>query len=179
MFSKIYALPIGTMILLAAVGTVFWILTGLLEEDRITKVLKTLILIFITFFILQSTLLGRSCYSEQRASLQPFSSFEAAKIQPEVYRSVLLNFLMFLAFGLSLAWVLPGRWKAMRRVLTVILTGLVFSLTIEILQYVLSLGFAETDDVIFNTLGCVCAAGAMLLRDRLTRIRKNEHHNGV
>ena len=179
MFSKIYALPIGTMILLTLVGTALWILTGLLEEDRVAKVLKTLILIFVTFFILQSTLLGRSRYSERRASLQPFASFEAAKTQPEVYRSVLLNFLMFLAFGLSLAWVLLGRWKTVWRVLTVILTGLVFSLVIEILQYVLSLGIAETDDVIFNTLGCVCAAGAMLLRDRLVRKRKNEHRDGT
>lgn len=179
MFLKIYALPIGTMILLAAIGTAFWILTGLLEEDRVTKVLKTLILVFVAFFILQSTLLGRSHSSEQRASLQPFASFEAAKIQPEFYRSVFLNFLMFLAFGLSLAWVLPGRWKTMWRVLAVILTGLFFSLTIEILQYVFSLGIAETDDVIFNTLGCICAAGAMLLRDRLIRKRKNEHHDGA
>lgn len=179
MFGKIYALPIATMIFLAVAGTALWILSGLLQENRITKIVKTVLLILVTFFILQSTLFGRGTYEERRLSLQPFASFEAAKIQPEVYRSVLLNFLMFLPFGLSLAWLLPNRWKAVWRALLVILPGLILSLTIEILQYYLCLGIAETDDVIFNTLGCVFAAGAMLLRDRVIRARQNRHHDDV
>ena len=179
MFGKIYALPIATMIFLAAAGTALWILSGLLQENRITKMVKTVILILVTFFILQSTLFGRETYEEQRLSLEPFASFEAAKIQPEVYRSVLLNFLMFLPFGLSIAWLLPARWKTMWRALLVILPGLIFSLTIEMLQYYLCLGIAETDDVIFNTLGCVFAAGVIPLRDRVIRTGQNRHRNSI
>lgn len=172
MFGKIYALPISTMIFLAVMGTVLWILTGLIRPRRWIRGIQICILIMVTGFVIHSTLAGRTLYSERRLSLVPFASFEAAKIQPEVYRSLLLNCLMFLAFGLSLGWVLPEKWRNWKRALTVILTGLIFSLTIEILQYFLRLGIGETDDVIFNTLGCVLAAGAMLLRDRLVRYRK-------
>ena len=172
MFSRIYALPIGAMIFLAVAGTFFWVLTGLAQESRVSRAVKFCLLVLVTFFILHSTLLGRHTYEERRLSLMPFASFEHAKIQPEVYRSLLLNILMFLTFGLGLGWVLPDRWKLGRRMLTVILTGFVLSLAIEILQYWLLLGYAETDDVIFNTLGCVLAAGALIMRDRLRKKTK-------
>lgn len=171
MFAKIYALPIRIMILLTVVGTVLWILTGLLRKNRIIKGIQILMFLFITGAILYPTLLGRNTSPERRISPVPFASFKMAQIQPEIYRSLLLNFLMFQAFGLCLAWILPEKWKTWKRVLAVILSGLVFSLIIETLQYFLRLGIAEADDLIFNTLGCVLAAGAMLLRDLLVKYR--------
>ena len=172
MFSKIYALPIGTMILIALTGTVLWILTGLIRDSRVFRGIRTGFLFFITALILDSTLLGRSVYPSRRVSLIPFASFEAARVQPEIYRSLLLNFLMFLPFGLCIAWILPEKRKSWQKVLTVSGAGFALSVVIEAIQYFFALGLAETDDVIFNTLGCVFASGAMLLRDRLIKYRR-------
>lgn len=82
--------------------------------------------------------------------LIPFQSFQEAKVQPELYREMLMNVFLFVPLGLSLPFVLgKGRWTPF---LTVVLT-LAFSAGIEYLQYRYSLGLCEVDDVIMNTLG--------------------------
>ena len=172
MFAKIYALPIWVMIFLAVAGTLLWILTGLLRQNRWIRGIQICLLLVVSFFVLYFTVTGRRTYPEQRISPVPFISFERAKIQPEIYRSMLLNCLMFQTFGLCLAWLLPQRWKTGVRVLTVIFSGLILSLIIETIQYFFALGIAETDDLICNTAGCAIAAGAMLLRDCLVRYRR-------
>ena len=168
MFAKIYALPISTMLCLAIFGTALWLLSGLCAKNGLIKFLQCCIL-GVTLYILLAATLFRAPCSERRISLIPFISFVRAKEQPEIYRSLLLNVLMFMAFSLGLAGLLPQTWKPGCRVLMVILTGLVLSISLETLQYFLALGIAETDDVIFNTLGSALAAGAMLLRDRVVR----------
>ena len=83
----------------------------------------------------------------------PFHSFREAKIQPELYRSMLMNVFLFFPLGLTLPYALPEKWN--RKGLLTIFLALVFSIGIELAQYHFHLGRAETDDVICNTLGCV------------------------
>ena len=78
------------------------------------------------------------------AVLVPFQSFQAAKIQPEMYRSMLMNVFLFVPIGLSLPFVL-GKGK-LPEFLTVV-AGLAFSAGIEYLQYRYALGWCEVDDV--------------------------------
>ena len=82
--------------------------------------------------------------------LVPFQSFQEAKIQPELYRSMLMNVFLFVPIGLSLPFLL-GRGR-LPEVLTVAL-ALAFTAGIEYLQYRYALGRCEVDDVIMNTLG--------------------------
>ena len=84
------------------------------------------------------------------AVLVPFQSFQQAKIQPEMYRSMLMNVFLFVPIGLSLPFVL-GKGK-LPGFLTVAL-ALTFSAGIEYLQYRYVLGWCEVDDIIMNTLG--------------------------
>lgn len=86
------------------------------------------------------------------AILIPFQSFQAAKIQPEMYRSMLMNVFLFVPIGLSLPFVLgQGRIPEFFTVLA----ALAFTAGIEYLQYRYALGWCEVDDVIMNTLGAV------------------------
>lgn len=96
--------------------------------------------------------------------LIPFHSFIEARIQPEIYRSMLMNVFLFFPLGLSLPYALPEKWN--RKVLISILFAMALSIGIEFLQYHFHLGRAETDDVIFNSLGCAIGTISYLLANR-------------
>ena len=93
--------------------------------------------------------------------LRPFAAFAEARIQPEIYRSMLMNIFLFFPLGLTLPYVLPGKWK--RNVLITILFACVFSFTVEFLQYYYHLGRAETDDVLCNTFGTFIGTWSYIL----------------
>ena len=64
------------------------------------------------------------------------------------------NILVFIPFGL----LFPiRRWK------TLLLTALIFSATIEVVQYALNLGWCEIDDMICNVLGAVIGIGLVMV----------------
>lgn len=93
---------------------------------------------------------------DSEAILRPFQSFQEAKIQPELYRSMLMNVFLFVPLGLSLPFVLGrGRFPDVIS----IVVALAISAGIEYLQYSYALGRCEVDDVIMNTLGA--AVGCM------------------
>ena len=92
--------------------------------------------------------------------LRPFQSFQEAKIQPELYRSMLMNVFLFVPLGLSLPFIL-GRGRLPGFITVVV--ALAFSAGIEYLQYRYALGRCEVDDVIMNTLGATVGCLAHLL----------------
>ena len=66
-----------------------------------------------------------------------------------------MNVLLFFPAGLLGAMLLPRR---RRSILWLILGTALFSLTIDLLQFRLSLGNAEMDDILHNTLGTLLGA---------------------
>lgn len=85
--------------------------------------------------------------------LQPFREFEAMVNGMHFFwfKQIFLNVLLFVPFGVLLPMV-SGYFK--NPIVTVI-TGCVFSGTIEIMQYITGRGLTEVDDVITNTIGAV------------------------
>lgn len=81
------------------------------------------------------------------------------------------NFAFFVPFGVLLYVLLRSARRSGTRknaVLKVTLWGALFSLVIEISQYVFALGYSDVDDLIFNTLGAlVGAVVAKILGPRL------------
>lgn len=65
-----------------------------------------------------------------------------------------MNVLLFIPAGL-----LAGMALSRISLMHVIVGGFLFSFGIEVMQYMQSKGFAEFDDVIHNTLGCVIGFG--------------------
>ena len=78
-------------------------------------------------------------------------------------RSLLLNILLFTPLGAAAVYLLPERLSVFRRILLTALLGLALSICIEVLQYRLSLGNAEVDDVLCNTVGALTGSIALML----------------
>lgn len=83
--------------------------------------------------------------------LMPFHFIKIAATNSEAVRAFVMNVVLFIPFGVSLPFVLRKK----KQPVIVILSALVLSVAVECAQYFFSLGKAETDDVIANTLGAV------------------------
>lgn len=168
MFTYIYGLPLWKMISIVLVSTILWIIIGT-KWKRMHRYISMVLLLTGFFAILYATLLKRS-HGEYSLSLVPFITLRNAATQPEYYRTLLLNVLMFLPFGLGLAGVLPQRWELRYRMMIVVIAGTLFSISIESLQYYFHLGEAETDDVLMNATGTVAAAVALYTKEKLQNL---------
>lgn len=84
----------------------------------------------------------------------------------ETWWEIALNVVLFIPVGILLTCMLgKDKWKI------AIGMGALLSLVIELLQLILKRGMCETDDVIFNTLGCgigvtIVAAISMCFRKK-------------
>ena len=140
----LYPLCIGAVLLLAVFGVKkgLWYTAGLMLVEYI-------ILLFC------STLYFRQSVESQGYNFTPFWSYFAIqegklKLLPEN----IMNLVVFVPVGLLLGCVFRNM-----TFLRVLLIGAAISITIETLQYFYHRGFAETDDVMHNTLGCAIGYG--------------------
>lgn len=78
-----------------------------------------------------------------------------ARENREFYREMLMNAILFIPIGLTMPHILPQHWKTGTRVVFTVVLAMVFSMALESLQYLFSVGTTEVDDVIFNTLGAL------------------------
>lgn len=93
--------------------------------------------------------------------LTPFAALAAARVQPELYREMLMNVFLFFPLGLTLSNALPRKWHRWLRIILTTLIGCALSAGIEYAQYRFALGLAETDDVLCNTLGALLVVHAI------------------
>ena len=154
-FKMFYVLPLHNIIgfmalLIFAWWLMYWSFKKYNRQKFFEKFVNRIIFIFIVMVIIAITIVSRNGGSE--VILTPFHSFVEARVQPEMYRSMLMNVFLFFPFGLTLPYALPEKWRC--HISITILFALIFSVSIEYSQYYFSLGRAETDDVICNTLGC-------------------------
>lgn len=111
------------------------------------------LLIFYIFTILCATLFGRSVSGKHMIRPEPFWSIRAAlQTGKWIYWYYIAgNILLFVPFGYILPHiVLAGRTSS---VIITILSSLLFSCIIEIIQYITGTGLCEADDLIHNTIG--------------------------
>ena len=120
----------------------------------------TVMAVIVIGAILYITVSSRS-ERDVAAELIPFSSFTRAKLQPEFYRTMLMNVFLFVPLGMPLPFMFGcGTGK---RILFTVLVGFLLSLTVEATQYFARLGMAEADDVICNTVGAAVGSCSYLL----------------
>ena len=161
----IYAAPLSRVILCIIMMPLLWIRLAqqCVKQEKTRKIWEVLNLLLVVCalgIILYMTVSSRNS-GENEVFLVPFHAFREARVQKEMYRSMLMNVLLFVPAGLSLPYVIrhfPGGSVSEKRkdrraaIITVILL-LFFSILIEWLQYRYALGRVETDDVLCNTLG--------------------------
>lgn len=129
----------------------------------VLSVLSVLAIIYVTLFS-RSFSVVPDIYN-----LVPFHSFVAAKAQKEVYRSMLMNVLLFLPLGMTLPFAFKFVFK--KRLGIVVLSGFLLSVIIEAVQGAFSLGRVEVDDVLCNTLGVVLGCCTWYFVQWLTKIK--------
>lgn len=159
MYNFIYAMPLDLVIVIIFMGILLWPLAIVFSKrkfpaksvQRSCCILAAVSLGLILFFTL-----GIHKVRVYALELQPFYSFQKAKLQPEIYRSMLMNVFLFVPLGLTLPFSLPERTK--HKILWTAAVAFVLSACVEGIQYFFSLGNCETDDVITNTLGAVLGA---------------------
>ena len=120
--------------------------------------------------LLYMTVVSRGVTSHPGVMLRPLYSFHLARTEnPEYYREMLMNVLLFFPLGLTLPFGLSARRFPVLKALG---AGMLLSICIETLQYVFSLGLTETDDVIMNTLGVLAGSAAYGIVSAVEKHRK-------
>lgn len=140
--------------------------------------LNTVLACVAAFVILYATILTRSA-GVPEAILTPFASLTAARVQPELYREMLMNVFLFFPLGLTLSNALPRKWHRLSRIILTTFVGCVLSTGIEYAQYRYALGMAEVDDVICNTLGAFVGATSLLLAHAIEKSRERVRHTNM
>lgn len=116
------------------------------------------------FFVMSCTLLFRDSDARQGVSPIPFDIIMRALEDQVVFKSMVMNIALFLPlslFGCSLF-----RCCSKKAAVIFLVSGTVFSIFIETLQYMLRLGQADVDDVLCNVAGLLIGYLLYRLHDR-------------
>lgn len=133
------------------IATILYVIISLIWGLWKSKREALLLLLYgYTAMVLYVTVFSRESKEYFSYSLKPFSSYYAiANGDKLLFPQVIMNIIMFVPFGLLIksanrAW----SW------IYIFLCGLLLSITVETLQFLLLKGTAELDDIIHNTFGC-------------------------
>ena len=130
------------------------------------------------FIILYATILTRTP-GVPAVILTPFASLTAARVQPELYREMLMNVFLFFPLGLTLSNALPRKWHRWGKIALTTLVGCILSAGIEYAQYRYALGMAEVDDVICNTLGAFLGSTSLLIAHAIEKYKERAWHTNM
>lgn len=108
----------------------------------------TLIFYVYSFIVVSITYLSREPGSRDRVDLKLFSTFSGF---PHVDRYPIENILLFIPFG----FLLPFLLKRFKSVSWCITASFLFSLLIEVSQFLTKRGFFQTDDIVTNVIGAM------------------------
>ena len=165
--SILYELPIYEYVLLICCALVIWTLLSIwLRNRKSWKWINTIFFGMAIVLIIAVTLCFRNTEAKD-FSLIPFSSFETAKTHSDVYQEVMLNVVLFYPVGLTMPFVINRITN--HPVIITIITSCILSVIIEIFQYLFNRGYAEIDDVIFNTLGAGIGCIAFVMSRRIVK----------
>ncbi len=113
------------------------------------------------FLIVGKTLLGRAPYPELHfPQWNPLHSVILYWDQPQQWRAMFMNILLFAPLGAVLPYLLPGSPR--RRVWTALSLCAGLSMVIEIIQQATYIGALQTEDWLLNCCGGLCGALAYL-----------------
>lgn len=146
-WNRIYALDLKYAVVISVIAVFIWgIAMGKIGEKK-AGIICGIMLIAACFIIAKLTLFRESGGREVR--LFPFRGSYAPN--SEYPRTLLMNVLLFLPFGISFPYLLRGKNRAFKTAAA----ALGISFLAEVLQYVFAIGVTEADDLICNTAGAL------------------------
>ena len=168
-----------TLILVAFILIVLALLKHIKHEMVRNAVFAFLLLAWFVFCII-GTVIYRTPGSEQGYNFLPLYNIltcESSGQRLEFIRGDLINMLLFFPLGLLLPCIIGQSQDVKFKKVFVITCVVAFmiSFAIEGMQFFLRLGYAEVDDLIFNTLGAGigCLVVQICSRVRVCRFDKN------
>ena len=172
----LYPLERSAMIVLA--GCAAWFLTDVLIQlfaadkaaAKIWKGINIAAAAGTMSLILYAAVFGRSA-GDRAWSLVPFESIRCIPVDWSTRQEKLVNFFVFVPFGLSFPRSLPENVE--KRAALGLAAGCLLSILIELTQLVFALGMCETDDVIVNTAGTLAGVLIFAASCALTRLIKD------
>ena len=178
MMRHIYALPLHMVIFLMLVLLIVWAMLSQHKNQKKRTIINAALCFIAAFIILYATILTRTP-GVPAVILTPFASLTAARIQPEIYREMLMNVFLFFPLGLTLSNALPRKWHRWLRIILTTFVGCALSAGIEYAQYRYALGLAETDDVICNTMGAFLGAASLLAAHAIEKHKERAWHTNM
>ena len=178
MFQQIYAMNLWAVGGLLFLLLMIWTAVCMNFDERKRNVVNAFLSFAAAFIILYATVLTRAP-GDYDIILTPFAAFAAAHRQPELDREMLMNVFLFFPLGLTLSNALSPKRRCRRRIALTTLVGFILSAGIELAQYRFSLGLAETDDVICNTLGAFVGSTSLLLAHAIEKIKERARHTNM
>ena len=132
------------------------------------RIIAGILLVLYIGFIIYTTLLCREPSDYRQYNFQLFWSYQRFfdNIEPQG-RQIVLNILFFVPFGVLVPFCVDGSWK--RKLVITITSACLLSGTVEFLQLLYRLGFAEFDDVFDNTMGAALGAVVVLMLGSVKR----------
>lgn len=127
------------------------------KQSHTLLLISTIVLILFFTFIVRETFEVRHVGS-RGVMLIPFRelySLFTAQNHSFYFWQIFLNILLFIPFGFMLSCYLYKYHRSQHLFLSILLSGLFVSVSVELLQYLTSRGFTEIDDVINNTAGAM------------------------
>ena len=161
--------PIGWLIFETVAMFAIWTIAMLLLRGKPKRVTAIIGAVFSVLLIFSFTLVRHSFGGGYEVHLAPFSLFSLVNEQKNIYRSMQLNILLFMPFGMSLPFALPEK-QGVKPLITVG-SAVVISVAIEVCQFIFKIGMCETDDVITNTIGTAVGMLSYLLVSLILRKR--------
>lgn len=171
MFRLIYTMPLYKVCLVMVLLLVLWAYYRAYLPKKLFWSMNLCVLVVAVSAVLYLTVFSRKVGTYDIV-LVPFSALSEAKKEPERYRSMLMNVFLFFPLGMACANAFSDKMKMRRRVILVVAIGFALSTAVEYIQYRFSLGMAETDDVICNTLGAFVGSLSVILADFLGKHKK-------
>lgn len=178
MMRHIYALPLHMVIILMLALLIVWAMLSLHKNQKKRTIINAVLCFITALIILYATILTRTP-GVPAVILAPFAALAAARIQPEIYREMLMNVFLFFPLGLTLSNALPRKWHRWGRIALTTLVGCVLSAGIEYTQYRYALGLAEVDDVICNTLGAFLGTASLLAAHAIEKHKERAWHTNM
>ena len=172
-----YVQPVNWMAAEILLFPVIWgIVSGVvLTKRKAERVTNSVLLIAALYIIFQYTVMNRIEDNRSSFLIVPFQLVREAVFQNrEIFRSLLLNVMLFEPFGATLVNLVPQRAAIWKRILVVCVTGMALSACVEACQYSHRLGNAEADDVICNTLGSFIGALSLPIQNICNRFRYSD-----
>ena len=148
--SLINNVPHIVYMLLLVLFVIVALLLLVFKQSYLKKGISRLLIVEYCVILYFITVFSRKVNSVRKYDFEPFWSYEI----PDLLLENVMNVVVFIPVGilLGLAFSNIKLWK-------VVIIGLLLSLPIELLQFLFKKGFAEIDDVIHNTVGCVVGYG--------------------